>query len=270
MFNKFNNETYADATLQEVEGLQTFIGNRILNRLHVQMLAKEMGNGGLNFFPPITINRRTNHILDGQHRAAAFKLAIEKGIIPPESTLRVMYVECSDEVDEREKTVNMQVSKGWTLDDFISSYATTNEEYTKLQQWCRVHPRMYMNKVTNDKNKKWKYKYRFAAAVIKGVSCQKTLKNGSFSATDDEYATADVVYDEIERLFQILKCDSKPSALEWVAIHWHAVRKLHSAEEWQSMFKEKRNRIQRMPKDGSKDWENIFSLVSTAIDKKNQ
>lgn len=264
------NETYADATLTEVMGFQTFYGNRLINRLHVQTLAKQMADGGLQYFPPITINRITNHILDGQHRVEAFKLAIEKGMIPRDSTLRVMYIECPEEIDEREKTVDMQNSKGWTLDDFVSSYATTNEEYAKLQLWCKEHPKACMNGVTKDKNKKWKYKYRFAAAVIKGESCQKMLKNGSFVASEDEYSLADVVYDEIERLFQIIKCESKPSALEWVAIHWHQVRKLHSPEEWQMMFKKKRDRIQKMPKDGSKDWEAIFSLVSTAIDKQKQ
>lgn len=258
-----------DANFNDVQSLTTFNGNRTINRLHVKNIAAQMEED-LRFFPPITVNRRTNHIIDGQHRIAAFKTLVREGRIPADSTISIMYVECSPE-EERELTINANVnSKKWSLDDYIRSFAQDNEEYSRLIEWCKRHPMMYENlHMPGAKITKGGFRYRFAAAILTGKTCQSSLKDGTFSATDEGYAVGDVIYDELKRIFEVLG-KGRPSSLERVAILWHERRKLHPFDDWLKMLKKKKLTYQRMPIVNSKDWEAIFNKIHTDIDKSNQ
>ena len=253
-----------DAKISEVQTLRTFNGNRTINRLHVKHIAEQMEND-LKFFPPITVNRTTGYIIDGQHRLEAFKMLVNSGRIPEDSTISIMYVDC-DPVNERALTINANVnSKKWQLNDYILSYAAINEQYANLHQWCAEHPLMYENKHTPDAKKtKGGYRYRFAAALIKGKTCQKELIDGTFSATDEEYAIAEELYGQIDGIFRILG-NGKPSALEKVATLWHKLHDLHPFETWIKMFKKKKDTLLKLPRDNGKEWEILFNKVHTLI-----
>lgn len=260
-------KTYADATYEEVVNLTTFDGNRVINRLHVQNLMKNMEKN-LSIFPPITVNPVTKHIIDGQHRRAAFVQLIREGRLPKDSTLEVKYVVLSPE-DEIAATIAANInSKSWTLNTYMDCFATHNNDYAELKDWCKNHPLMYENKVSKgSETTKGGYRYRFAGAILKGHGCQKELTSGKFTVTDEEYAIGEVVYSELERIFKLIGSVGKPAALEQVAIQWHKVRKLHPIEEWYQMFRSRRLTIQRMPKDNGKDWEAVFNKVSMDITK---
>lgn len=255
-----------DANFNDVQSLTTFNGNRTINGLHVKHIAEQM-EGDLKFFPPITVNRVTNHIIDGQHRLEAFKSLVQNGKIPEDSTISIMYVECSVE-EERELTINANVNtKKWSLDDYIQSFAHDNEEYSKLIAWCKSHPMMYENQHTpGSKKTKGSYRYRFAAAILTGKTCQKSLKDGSFSATEDEYAVGEVVYNELKSIFDLLG-KGKAANLEKVATLWHERRKLHPFEVWFKMLKRKKSTFQKMPMQNGGDWEAIFNKLHTDIDR---
>lgn len=276
---------YTDATLPEVKKfLETPVnGNRVVNWNHVKNIAKQMADG-LDFFPPITVNDNTNRIIDGQHRARAFNLLIEKGVengneikkLPENSVLPVMHVRCSEE-EEMVLIIDANTnSKNWTLSDFIHRYAKEKESYSRLESWCadQSHPLLHEN-ASGKKSKT--YRYRVAAAILTGKICQKELKDGSFYVTEDEYAIGDNVYNELSELFKrleikkrdgvIMRGYGKPSALEQIAILWRERRHLHLFDEWLVMFKKQRDKILRMPKDNKKDWENILNMVHTEIDK---
>lgn len=252
-----------DANLSEVLELSTFNGNRTVNRLHVKHIAEQMEKD-LRFFPPITVNIMTNHIIDGQHRLEAFKWLVKNERIPADSTISIMYV---DEIEnERALTINANVfSKRWVMNDYIESYATTNEEYAKLRQWCTEHPLMYETKVSPDAKKtKGGYRYRFAAALLKGKSCQKELIDGTFTATEEEYAKAEELYGQIDEIFRIMG-GGKPSAREKVATLWHQMHNLHSFADWKKMIKRNKGTLLKLPKDNGNDWEIIFNKVHSYI-----
>lgn len=271
---------FSHANLNEIDSYlkNPVKGNRVINKLHVKNIAEQMVEY-LEFFPPITVNDVTNHIVDGQHRANAFKQLIENRRLPEDSTLFVMHVNCSED-EEKILIVNANTnSKNWTLSDFIHRYAKENDNYALLESWCadKSHPLLHEN-ASGKKSKT--YRYRFASAILKGKSCQKELKDGSFSVTDDEYAIGNNVYNELSELFKILvtkKHDGsisrgygKPSALEFIAILWHERRQMHSFDKWLLMFRKRKAKILGMPRDNKKDWENILNMVHTEIDKNNQ
>lgn len=259
--------TYADATYEEVVNLTTFDGNRVINRLHVQNLMKNMEKN-LSIFPPITVNTVTKHIIDGQHRRAAFVQLIREGRLPKDSTLEVKYVVLSPE-DEIAATIAANInSKSWTLNTYMDCFATHNNDYAELKDWCKNHPLTYDNKVSKgSKTTKGGYRYRFAYAILKGSGAQKALPSGKIEISDEEYAIGEVVYSELERIFKLIDSVGKPSALEYVAIQWRKVRKAHPIEDWYAMFKKRKVAIQRMPKDNGKDWEAVFNKVSMDITK---
>lgn len=261
--------TYSNVKIEEVERFSTFKGNRMVNTKHVKEIEKQMQIYPY-LIPPITVNRRTYNIIDGQHRVEAFKNLMKAGSAA-EDILKVMWVDM-DSMSEFKTIIDANThSKTWTLEDYITGYSNVSEEYRKLKEWCSVHPLCYMNKVDNSKKTtKGTYRYRFASALIKGVTCQNILKDGTYSATPEEYAKAEVYYDEIESIFLTIDCESKPSALEQVAIKWRDVRHLHTIDEWLDMMKRRRTRIQRMPRDNGSDWDAVFSYISTQINLKNE
>lgn len=265
--DKNNERTYADATYEEVVNLTTFDGNRVIDRLHVSKLMENMENY-LNVFPPITVNTVTKHIIDGQHRRAAFVQLIREGRLPKDTTFPVMYIALSPE-KEVEITIGANVNcKSWRLNNYIDCFATHDSEYAELKDWCKNHPLTYDNKVSKgSKTTKGGYRYRFAYAILKGPGAQNALQSGKIEISEEEYAIGEVVYSELESIFKLIDSVGKPSALEYVAIQWRKVRKAHPIEDWYAMFKKKRLKIQRMPKDNSKDWEAVFNKISTEISK---
>lgn len=265
--DKKNERTYADATYEEVVNLTTFDGNRVIKRLHVSNLMKDMENH-LGVFPPITVNTVTKHIIDGQHRRAAFVQLIREGRLPKDTTLPVMYVALSPE-EEVEITIGANVNcKSWRLNNYIDCFATHDSEYAELKDWCKNHPLTYDNKVSKgSKTTKGGYRYRFAYAILKGPGAQNALQSGKIEISEEEYAIGEVVYSELESIFKLIDSVGKPSALEYVAIQWRKVRKAHPIEDWYAMFKKRKVTIQRMPKDSGKDWEAVFNKVSMDITK---
>lgn len=121
--------------------------NRVINHGHVNKI-KEQLRTSLNYFPPITINAVTNNIIDGQHRLKAFQKLVDDGELSSDSKIPVMYVTIPV-VKEKEAIINANTnSKNWSLDDYIASYAKSNSDYRKLDEWCANHA------LTIDGNKK--------------------------------------------------------------------------------------------------------------------
>jgi hypothetical protein len=53
-----------------------------------------------------------------------------------------------------------------------------------------------------------------------------------------------------------------------LATSWIAVREQHDFRTWMKEFKSKKSTFLKMPKDNSKDWDNIFAQAHLGIDKK--
>lgn len=255
-------------TVDTVRTFSKLDGNRTINNIHVKNIKNQMKDS-LELFPPITVNKQTNHIIDGQHRVTAFLDLVNKGELPNTATLDVKYVNISPE-DERECAVNANTcSKRWELVDYIYSFSVFNNSYKKLLKWCEEHPLCYPNRSKNSKGKR-DYKFKFAYSILKGRTSNnsKDLKNGTFNLTDDDIYLGNQVYSELETILDLLP--SKPSALETIPVLWYEFRKLHSMDLWIKYIKKlKKNRTSfvELQRDDKKDWRIIFATVSYEIDK---
>ena len=233
--------------------------NRVCNPCHFEKIKREMIDS-LNVMPPITVNVVTNNIIDGQHRHKAFVKLREEGILPENSTLKVMYVEISAEDELKAIVKANNNSKGWTLDDFVASYIVSGiVSYVKLDKWCKEHALSSEN---------GKSKIRYGSAILTGRRASNDLKNGTFTFTDEEMQRAENVHSEMQEIIEVFGMKGRGVWIESLAVSWIAVREQHNFRTWMKEFKSKKSMFLRMPKDNSKDWDNIFAQAHLGIDKK--
>lgn len=234
--------------------------NRAYNHAHLEKIKKQCLDS-LELMPAITINAVTNHIIDGQHRLKAFQTLTENGQLS-DRKIKVMFVEIPVE-EEKQAIVDANThSKNWSLDDYIASYAKAGiVSYVKLDEWCKAHPLSSEN---------GKSKFRYGAAIITGKRCSSVLKSGEFSFTEEEFQRADDVHAEMLEIVELFGLKGKGAWIESLANSWIAVRNQHDFRSWINELKDKRKRFLKLPKENSKDWDNIFALLHLAIDKKNE
>lgn len=234
--------------------------NRAYNHAHLEKIKKQCLTS-MEAMPPITVNLITNHIIDGQHRLKAYQSLIADGLLDNNTKIKVMYIEVP--VDEEKQTIidaNTN-SKNWSLDDYIASYAKAGiQSYVKLDEWCKMHPLASEN---------GKSKFRYGAAIITGKRCSQDLKGGEFSFSEDDYNRAEDIHAEMLEIVELFNLKGKGNWIESLATSWVSVREQHEFRTWMKELKSKKSKFLKLPKDNSKDWDNIFAQAHLAIDKKN-
>lgn len=235
--------------------------NRVYNHAHLEKIKRQCEKS-LDAMPPITVNTLTGHIIDGQHRTKAYQFLIENGRLPRNARIKVMYVEIPEE-EEKQAIIDANTnSKNWSLDDYIASYAKAGiEYYVVLDNWCKSHV------LTSDNGKS---KFRYGAAIIAGKRCQKELKEGNFNFTEEDLEKAENIHAEMLEIVQIFNLQGKGSWIESLASSWSTVRGMHDFKTWLKELKAKKQRLMKLPKSNSRDWDSIFSQVHLAIDKKSE
>lgn len=253
-----NNNNFVQVSRELTKNFSSNKENRAINRSHVSKIKSQMKDC-LGIMPPITVNLVTNHVIDGQHRLEAFQSLIDNNEISNESKLWVMYVDIPIE-KEREAIINANTnSRNWSIDDYIKSYAKVNDEYKKLDDWCASHELCHEGT---------KNKYRYAAAMLKGEASSKSLKDGSFTISDIDYERGDAIHTELYEIVLLLNKPLYGPFYEYMAVSWDKVRKLHLFKEWLSEMKKKKKQLISKPFNTKNEWDNIFSIVHMAIDKK--
>lgn len=229
--------------------------NRVINHGHVNRIKEQMKTN-LEVFPPITVNEITNNIIDGQHRLEAFKKLVDNGDLPSDAKLSIMYVQIPVS-EEKESIINANTnSKNWSLDDYIASYSKSNNEYQKLNEWCLSHS------LCNDGKKS---KFRYGAAMLKGIACAPSLKDGSFFLTQEDMKRGETIHDELLEIVGILNKPTKGNYFEYMAVSWNQVREWHSFKDWLREIKLKKNNINKKPFSNKKDWDTIFADLHRAM-----
>lgn len=235
--------------------------NRVISHSHVQKLKREMLKS-FDLFPPITVNRKTNNIIDGQHRTKSYIELMTEELLPEDAKLKVMYVDV-----EPDKEINVicdanQNSKNWGVDDFIARYVKNgNESYVTLENWCLEHSLC----VETKKNKRIP-KYRYGAAILKGSNCSGVLKTGAFKVSEEEVADANIKHAEMLEIINKLEMTEQGSWIEALATSWSKHRPLHSFKDWMSKIKANKKKYMKLPKDNQKDWDVIFNEIHSQLD----
>ena len=237
------------------------IGNRMIDERHIKLFT-DYTEQQLRNMPPITINERTGRLIDGQHRVRAIVRMIEQGKLPKDYRFDVMFSDIPEE-DERKEVISANInSKGWTQFNFIESYMKDSDDniaqnYIMLDEWCRTH------KLTAPKRKKSSPKFRYGAAMMKGVSCTSILKTGEFKVTKEELDEAHIIHNE---LIEILKAMDRPmsgSWLEYMATAWYNARRDTDFKKFMKALKNDSilSRAKGKPSNSRRDWDDIFICI---------
>lgn len=233
--------------------------NRAYNQGHLEKIKRQIRNS-LDTMPPITINTVTNHIVDGQHRLKAYQDLYKAGELPMNANIKVMFVEIPVS-EEKQEIINANTnSKNWSMDDYITSFAKGGiVSFVKLDNWCKTHS------LTSEKGKS---KFRYGAAIITGRRCSDDLKKGTFSFTEEQIQRAEDVHTELLEIVELLEMKGRGMWIESLATSWVSVRTQHNFRTWMKELQRRKQRFLKMPKDNSRDWDNIFAQAHLEIDMK--
>ena len=237
------------------------IGNRMIDERHIKLFTG-YSEQQLRNMPALTVNERTGRLIDGQHRVRAIVRMIEQGKLPKDYKYDLMFSDIAEE-DERAEVINANInSKGWTQFNFIECYMKDADDdiaqnYIMLDKWCREH------QLTAPKRKKSSPKFRYGAAMMKGVSCTSILKNGEFKVTKEELYEAHIIHNE---LIEILKAMDRPTSgawLEYMATAWYNERRDTDFSKFMKTLKKEPtlSRAKGKPSNSRRDWEDIFTCI---------
>lgn len=201
--------------------------NRELDKNLVKKYYKSMLEGASDdLIGEMTIDVKTNQIYDGQHRIEAYKLASKEGFNRP---LRVKFINAPENLDEQRQLINdINNGKHWNDKDHIHSHIDGNNDLKRLQTFCLNHPRLFKEKKTGKDKGTKKIFYRRGAAIVTGNQTyyKKSLKDGTFRASEDDWNDAETVYNEIMKILDVTKLSNQTDipAFEGIINGWYKVR----------------------------------------------
>ena len=242
--------------------------NRVVSKQHVNdFYQKICSNGvsqdGTGYGPyPIHVNIRTNHILDGQHRLAAYLKAIEEEKIPSDTLIYVAY-EDLDEESEISKIIDLNInSKNWTLDDYVDCEKCCNDNFRRLTEFAETHSLCHTE---NSKGEK-KCKYRYAAAILTGRGSAAALKNRTIQISDEDIERGELVHEELIGIRKVL---AKLRGIEYnegtyfdtegMAIQWMDYRNRLTVDDFKNGYIPKN--LLNIDARKQADWHNLFNEV---------
>lgn len=257
--------TYVSFDYEELKPLtddkKKVIGNRMINEGHIKLFTSYSAPQ-LSRMPALTVNIRTGRLIDGQHRVRAIVKMIEEGILPKDYRYDVMLIDVPEE-EERTEVINANIhSKGWTQMNYIKFYMEdvgdeVAKNYKMLDDWCRGH------QLTRPKSEVRSPKYRYASAMMKGISCANVLKNGDFKVTQDELDEAHKIHKELCDILDIMERPSTGAWLENMALAWFNARRDTDFNKFKKELKKDSTlgRAKGKPSNTRRDWDDIFACV---------
>lgn len=161
--------------------------------------------GGMDKFPPITVDINTNVIADGNCRFTAAMEIKESGALD-ELYIRVIFEDIEQsEFDTRVIELNMG-QQSWKLNDFIYNYSLRGKEsFSKLIKFCD------RNESLHDKN--GKINPRYAASAL-NVPASK-LKDINLVITDEDVERGNEVVYEANEIRKKFSSDLKANGGGW-------------------------------------------------------
>lgn len=197
---------------------------------------------------PIYVNPKTMNVLDGQHRLTAFLRAVTGGMIPPNSCIVVMFLECDPDAEILKIQQFNTKAKNWVTGDFVRACMTAGlDSYKKLYDFTSSHS-ICWNKNT--------LLYSYAHLFLKGTLGDISIREGQFFVTDEEIALGHTIHEEIVKLREILGITTKNNQLQRMIIVWRRRRDTISVNDVM-----KASHLFNGANTVS-DWENFFQAVA--------
>lgn len=248
-------------TYNQVKHLNFKKGNRPVQMSHVKNLLYEkkiLDNGMWNMLEPVSVNKRTNNIMNGQHRTKGYIYCIENGLIPSTTKLKVNYVDIPVE-KEIESIRQMNGGKNWNSNTIVESKADEgNPNYVQLVKFCDDH------ELCN--NARTGRSYRTAVTMMTGRRINFSKED--FIFTPEIAKKGEKIHDELMAILQILKIARGDAGVEGMAYSWFYIRDDHKWPEWKKMIGASKRVINSRRTPGKTEWDTFFENVSYKIDKK--
>ena len=195
--------------------------NRAVNATNVKKFYNLMKKGEFNpQMGVVVVDIKNGTIIDGQHRVEAFKRARED--FDYAGPLWVRYVDAPTSVEALQNYIRQfQVSRKWSLEDYISANIYGKNDLEKLKDFCLSHK--YLNKGDDLADVFW----RKGAAIIAKTSSSEyknRLKQRNVRFTPEEWADAERTYNEVSNLMDALGKSWTDGGFEYIVNAWKKVR----------------------------------------------
>lgn len=195
--------------------------NRVVNVSNVKKFYNLMKNGKFDpMMGIVVVDIKTGTIIDGQHRVEAFNRACEE--FGYTGYLFVRFVDAPTGIEELQNYIRQfQVSRKWSLEDFISANIYGKNDLDKLKDFCLAHK--YLNKGDDLPDVFWR---KGAAIVAKTGSSEykNRLKQRNVRFTQEEWADAERTYGEVTALMDALGKSWSDGGFEYIVNAWKKVR----------------------------------------------
>lgn len=195
--------------------------NRAVNGSNVKKFYNLMKNGKFDpMMGIVVVDIKTGTIIDGQHRVEAFKRACEE--FGYTGYLFVRFVDAPTGVEELQNYIRQfQVSRKWSLEDFISANIYGKNDLEKLKNFCLAHK--YLNKGDDLADVFWR---KGAAIVAKTGSSEYKirLRKRNVRFTPEEWDDAERTYEEVTALMDALGKSWSDGGFEYIVNAWKKVR----------------------------------------------
>lgn len=195
--------------------------NRAVNGSNVKKFYNLMKNGKFDpMMGIVVVDIKTGTIIDGQHRVEAFKRACEE--FGYTGYLFVRFVDAPTGVEELQNYIRQfQVSRKWSLEDYISANIYGKNDLGKLKDFCLAHK--YLNKGDDLADVFWR---KGAAIVAKTGSSEykNRLKERNVRFTPEEWYDAERTYEEVTALMDALGKSWSDGGFEYIVNAWKKVR----------------------------------------------
>jgi hypothetical protein len=238
-----------------------------LNRKEYQPHVKEILENivkpdTLEYMSPIEVNVVTGNVIDGQHRLAAFKEAIEKGLLPEDSVISVffIYVPKAKEIDV---IISKQNKRSWGMVDYVEKEINaSNSNYQILEAFAKSHS------LTCDQYNNPKYGY--AATFLKGKPCYTELRNGKLLIEQSDIPRAENLHKDVLQLLDAFGLDHKGRHINAITESWARHREIISLDKLCHLMTRKNQRqyaetLLKLERQNTKQWDFIFDTASDYI-----
>lgn len=194
--------------------------NRPIKETHVAFLLANMNRCGYDQTSIVTIDKKSNSPVDGNHRIQAFIKYVEK-TKQTKLTIPVQLVEFDTEEEMRDYILyknNSQVD--WSLLDYVYVYRKINDSYDKCDKLASVCPTYFYRKVGESSNsyiidpqtKQPAVKYSAISALIFGKSSTDKIRKNTFNITNADIKTFYDNYNGLESIIQAVGWSQKDVA----------------------------------------------------------
>jgi hypothetical protein len=255
--------TVRDASFETVNRFKDHHLNRDLCEKHVKDIKKGIVSADtLKYLSPIEVNVVTGNVIDGQHRLAAFKYAINDGSIPKDSKIKVYYLNIPEE-KEIDIIKDKQRKRSWYMEDYVGmEIKDGNENYIKLAEFGKSH------ELTNNKGA---IKLGYAATIIKQKTQYTELRNGTLKINEKEIEQASALHDEIIKILDSFGLKHKGRHINAITESWSRNREKINIKDLVNIMTRKRDTIyatnlMKMEHQNTSQWDLIFDTAITYID----